>query len=67
MKIILQEAPETVYIVSMGMNKSSRSTPISLMHIISFTSRFVKGVVLEFYLLEHRKSMTCENFKVLMD
>ena len=47
-KIILQEASETVYIIFMGMNTSSRSTPTSLMYIISFTSRFDQTVVLEF-------------------
>jgi hypothetical protein len=65
--IILQEASETVYIVSMGMNTSSRSTPTSLMHIISFTSRFDKAVVLEFCPAKYHNSMTCENFRVLTD
>ena len=32
---------------------------------VSFTSCFDKIVVLEFYPVEHRKGMTCENFWVL--
>ena len=55
---------DKVYIVSMGMNTSSRSTPTSPMHDLSFTSHFRGGCSVEILSGKIPECMTRENFLV---
>ena len=63
--IILREASMIRYTSGpWAWTQSSRSTPTSLMHNLSFTSRLQRTCRVENYLVKHQKGITCENFRV---
>ena len=65
--IITRSFHDRIYIVSMGMNTSSRSTPTSSMHNLSFTALDKNDSNVKTYLVNYQRSMTRENFWVHTD